>query len=228
VNKKDYAKLKYPIHLLKKGESVFDLSDIKPLRKQFEEQTGLEQEIGLDPEFVMKYIILMNAYGSPAIEKYPHLGKRKTWVLSELGVHPNANNKYEDKYNYLTLNKIPEILMKIQLFRSIQKPVDFAIMLHAEEELFWLNQPIDPDNIGDTLDEIKNKRALIEVTRKQYALAKERFMDYSTSAAEELAVDTFIAQTRLGIRHEETIRIMPPPVEPKHAKADTFFNEVGN
>jgi hypothetical protein len=145
VNKKDYAKLKYPIHLLKKGESVFDLSDIKPLRKQFEEQTGLEQEIGLDPEFVMKYIILMNAYGSPAIEKYPHLGKRKTWVLSELDVHPNANNKYEDKYNYLTLNKIPEILMKIQLFRSIQKPVDFAIMLHAEEELFWLNQPIDPD-----------------------------------------------------------------------------------
>ena len=95
MNKKDYAKMKYNFHSLKKGESIFDLGDLSPFKDVFSVQTEEESDLGLDPEFVMKYVILMNSIGSPFIEKYPRLGYLWTTYFGGWGsVHGSVFRYY--------------------------------------------------------------------------------------------------------------------------------------
>lgn len=231
INKKDYTKIKYPIHLLKTGDSIFDMGDLAPMRSVFEKQNDDEQAFELDPEFVLRYLILMYSPGSPAIEKFQQMGKRKTWVLSQLGVEPDAKNMYPDNINYLVTYKCPSIVRKTSVFISLQKPIDWQIRLHGEEQLDRLLTIRERDEQGDAslslADELK-LRQLIEETRIQIEGATLRMMEAEPSLLQELDVERFAAQTFLGIRIEEQIRFLPPMPKPRDQKADQFFPQVGN
>lgn len=234
INKKDYAKLKYNFHALKAGESIFDMGDLAPLKDVFSTQGKEEKAFDLDPEFVLKYLILMYSPGSPAIEKFQQMGKRKTWVLSQLGVEPDAKNHYPDNINYLVTYKCAPVVRKTSVFLSLQKPIDWQIRLHGEEQLDRLltMKERDEDEEGNispsTLslaDELK-LRQLIEETRIQIEGATLRMMEAEPSLLQELDVERFAAQTYLGIRIEEQIKFLPPMPKPKDQKADTFFSHV--
>lgn len=233
MNKKDFADFKYPIHLLKPGESVFDLADLKPLKEIFSKPDGMGLD---DPEFVMKYIILMYTPGSPAISKLPHLGKRKTWVLDQLGVTPDESNRYPDHINYLALNRCPTVVRKITTFLTLQGSNNFAIMRHAHEELHTLlgmpefSTETKLDKIELTIEGATKRRKLIEETREQYESAKARLLENDKSRIIEEDVDIFMAQTLLGIRHEEFLTLIAgkPMLQPKDQKADQIFPGVGN
>ncbi len=231
MNKKDYAKMKYNFHSLKKGESIFDLGDLSPFKDVFSVQTEEESDLGLDPEFVMKYVILMNSIGSPFIEKYPRLGQRKTEVMKELGVEADNKGSYPPQYDLLLRSQIPTVVRKISVFRTLQKPTDFAIMLSAEEELHTLLAPSPEGEVNElTMADSLKKRQLVTILREQYEEARQKLVDFTTDLMEQLDIEKFVAQSSLGIRQEETINIMAKIgfKEPKYAKASILFPEADN
>ena len=232
MNKKDYAKMKYNFHALKKDESIFDLGDLSPFKSVFSEQTQEEQDLGLDPEFVMKYIILMNSIGSPFIEKYTRLGQRKTEVMKELGIEPDSDNTFPAQYDIMLRSQIPAVVRKISVFRTLQKPTDFAIMLSAEEELHNLLAPsAQGEEVNDlTMSDSLKKRQLVNLLREQYDEAGQRLMDFNTDMLEQLDLQKFVAQSSLGIRQEETLSLIAGLglVTPKNMKAGMLFKQAGN
>jgi hypothetical protein len=230
MNKSLYSKMKYPIQDLEEGDSVLDLLDLKSVKDRFG-QSEMEAIDDLDPEFVARYIVMMCSPGSPAIELYPNLGKRKTWVMSELGVQPiTADGKYEDKYNNLLLNKIPDITRKISIFLTLQAPQDWAIMLNAQEELTRLLRFGSQDESGAelSLSDLEKKQKLIESARDQYESSTKRLTEHFRELKIENDLQYFTAITSLGIRHEEFMAIVPDMKKPKDQTADTIYPEVGN
>lgn len=221
-----YKKIKYAIHTLKKGESAMDYPDLVMLKEDLFSKVDLG---GPDPEFVMRYIILMYSPGSPARDDHKHIGKRKTWVMKELGVEPNADGRFEDKYNYVLLNKLTSVTRKISAFISLQKPIDFQIMVHAESELDkWLQFSDTEDYKKMSVDEALKLRTLIEATRKQYQESSDRLMEYERDLLVQYDSNVFVAQSYLGLRAEEMLNFIPPPFQPHEAKADMIFPEVKN
>ena len=231
MNKKEFAKMKYNFHSLKKGESIFDLGDLSPFKEVFAVQSQEESDLGLDAEFVMKYIILMNSIGSPFIEKYPRLGQRKTEVMKELGIEADDRGNYPPQYDLVLRSQIPAVVRKIAEFRTLQKPTDFAIMLSAEEELHNLLAPTAEGEVNElTMADSLKKRQLVTLLREQYEEARQRLTDFTTDLMEQLDIERFVAQSSLGIRQEETISIMAKIgfKEPKYAKASALFPEAEN
>lgn len=224
-NKELYKKIKYPIHKLKKGESALDLLDLATVKEHFA-QTEREQIEGLDPEFVIRYIILMNSPGSPAF-MHDHIGKRKTWVLKELGIEPDANGRYEDGVNNMVLKKIPEINRKIVVFNTLQRPADWSILMHSQETLFELLNPEDKeDGQGYSAEETKKRFEVIETVRKAYNSALERLNEHNADLIQQNSIELFAAQSFLGIRHEEVLAKMPPMPNPKNQKANSIHPEI--
>lgn len=229
-----YEGLKYPIHKLEDGESVIlkwpDLAVNAPI---FSDASDLPQ--GLDPELLMKYLILMYTPGSPAIEQHQHLGKRKTWVLSELGIEPDPKTQtYIPAINDMVLMRSAGVRKKAVTFLRLQHPADWAIMCHAERELSELLETPMPTTVNEqgkeVLDvmEAQKKRALIEATRKQLIEAQNRILDGVRIASIEQAVHEFRAQSNLGIRIEEIVLMGFDNTKPHLQTADRIFPEVGN
>jgi hypothetical protein len=220
--KANYDGIAYPFHKLKAGVSVLeaykDLAEI-PI---FHVTDGLPN--GLDNEFVMRYIILMYAKGSPAIDKFPHMGRRRSWVMLELGVPMNEDKTFPKEYDVLLLNKNALILQKKCAFLSLQNPSSWQIWLNATEQLHDLLQtevPSDPKVAGERVKLINELNSQIEYHR-------DRVKQHETSMAIENALQTFMAVTLQGLRPEEMVMMNIKVVPPHKVKADTIFPEVGN
>lgn len=217
-----YGAIKYPFDTIPEGQSVVEaFSELKEL-SILSLETGLPE--GVDNDFVMKYIILMYSNGSPAIVNYPHIGKRKSWVMQELGVKPNAEKKFERGYNLMLTNKNELVLQKIAAFLSLQKPHSWQTWMKAEEQLYMVNGMAYPKEDKDANERIK----LINSLNEQIDLHKKKILEYEDSVIVETALDTFMAYQTLGIRPEEVILQGALITKPSDAKADTIFPEVGN
>jgi hypothetical protein len=236
---KNYGNIRYPFHRLDESESVVesfpDLNAVpifhatrhpfivteedekgKPVRRTITVDLG-----DLDNEFVMKYIILMYSANSPAIEKYPQIGKRKTWVLDELGVKTDENNKYPSRYLDLLLNQNRLILRKLSTFLTLQQPADWAIMLKSQEDLQEvLGTPMPEDPLKQS-----HRVKTVELLRQAISDSRTRIMDSETSKIIESDVDEFMAHTSLGIRPEEIVMMDIKSVAPSLAKAGSVFPE---
>jgi hypothetical protein len=239
---KNYGNIRYPFHRLDESESVVnsfpDLNAVpifhatshpfivteeddrgKPVRRTINVDLG-----GLDNEFVMRYIILMYSAGSPAIEKYPQIGKRKTWVLDELGVQTDQFNKYDNKYLDLLLNQNRLILRKLSTFLTLQQPADWAIMLKSQEDLQEvLGTPMPEDPLKQS-----HRVKTVELLRQAISESRTRILDGETSRLIESDIDEFMAYTSLGIRPEEIVMMNIKSVPPSHAKAGVVFPESKN
>lgn len=166
----------------------------------------------------------MYSPGSPGIDAYPQLSKRKTWALRELGIEPELDGSYPQTYNDILLNKNANVRAKIVLFLRLQQPEDWAIMIRAEEILYDLLEMSMPE---DAVDQ-KNHIANIESIRKQLSDARTRFMQGETTKALENEITKFLAQDNLGIRPEEYMMFAPDSKPPSKNKSNQMFPEVGN
>lgn len=219
-----YDGFKYPIHKLEDGESaIMRWPDLAACASIFADDSDLPP--GLDPEFLMRYLILLYTPGSPAIDQHHHLGKRKTWVLSQLGVEPDKKTQeYEPHINNMILMRSGGVRKKMVTFLRLQHPTDWSIMCHAEQDLFELLErpmPAEPDDAA-------KQRKLIEDTRKQLIQAQERILEHVKIAGIENAVQSFRAQANLGIRMEEIVMMGFDNIKPHLQTADRLFPEVGN
>lgn len=218
-----YSKMKYRIDRVPSTEQVvFKFPDLAQHGTVFANNFGLPPEI--TPDFVLRYIILMYSPGSPGIDAYPQLSKRKTWALRELGVEPEMDGSYPQTYNDILLNKNANVRAKIVLFLRLQQPEDWAIMIRAEEILYDLLEMPMPE---DAVDQ-KNHIANIESIRKQLSDARTRFMQGETTKALENEITKFLAQDNLGIRPEEYMMFAPDSKPPAKMKSNQMFPEVGN
>jgi len=223
MDPRKYSKIKYPIHKLKDDQDVFNYPDLLPFKEIFMQPSIA----GLDPVVEMKYMILMYSPGSPSFDEHKIYGKRITWVLNEIGIEPDASGKYPDVINYMTLSQLPVHNRKCSIFRSLQYPMDFQIMLHAESEMSkWLAFQDTEDYKTLTIEDSLKLRKLIEDTRVQYEEAKERFLKGHSRVTDEWEADLFIAQKVNEIRNESLINALPKLFPPKDAKANMIFPEV--
>lgn len=240
--KANYGNIRYPFHKLKEGESVLtaypELREV-PIFHETEkmlmvteiDESGNEVKNkklctldGLDNEFIMRYIILMYSIGSPAIENYPQIGRRKTWVLKELGVIPDSKNMYEKNINSVLMNKNRLVLQKISYFLTLQQPQEWGIWLKSQDDLQNILATPMPDDPNKAL----NRTKVIEALKDQIASCRAKLLEYDTSRLIEMELNEFMAYTTLGIRPEERVMMDLKAVEPKNAKADTLYPEVGN
>lgn len=201
---------KYRIDKLKPGESVI----LKwPEIAAYSHIFGADN-LGYDIEIAMKYIILMYTPGSPCYRQHPVLTKRKTFVMSILGVEANEKGEYPE-YTDMLLLRSDAIRSRVAAFLMIQHDVDWTIMCHAEEELYSLittklEEP-DPKTVLE-------RRKLIEETRSQFEDAKKRITEADQSRAVWDAIDTFRAAATLKLRPEERVFEAAPAVIPEQAK----------
>jgi hypothetical protein len=224
MDKNLYKKIKYPIHLIKSDEEVFEFPDLVPFKELFQTPDGKS----LDPAFVLKYLILMYSPGSPAIDQQKHVGKRKNWVMKELGIETGPEGRYPPAIEFMLLNKVPSVNKKSVVFRSLQYPIDFQIMIHAESELHkWLEFSQTDDYKDLTVEDSLKLRQLIEQTRKQYEEAKDRLMQKEAKIIEEYQLEVFVAQSYLNVRPEETWAIIPKvPAVPSRAKSQSVYKDA--
>jgi hypothetical protein len=223
MESKAFVKMKYRIDKIPMSEQVlFKFQDLSQFADVFASSVGLPER--LTPDFVLRYIILMYSPGSPGIEAYPMLSKRKGWALKELGVEPNQQGEFPTEYNELLLNKNANCRAKIVLFLRLQQPEDWAIMMRTEEMLYDILALDMPEDPVDQKSHISN----IESLRKQLSDARDRFMQGEISKALEHEITKFLAQDNLGIRPEEYMMFAPPSVPPHKAKSNQMFPEVGN
>ena len=223
MDSKIYHKMKYRIDKIPMTDQViFKFPDLMQFANIFASEIGMPQNITAD--FMMRYIMLMYSPGSPGIEIYPMLAKRKTWALKELGVNSSVDGSFPTEYNELLLNKNQTCRAKVVLFLRLQQPEDWAIMMRAEEMLYDLLSLEFPEDPTDQKNHISN----IESLRKQLSESRERFMQGEISKALENEITKFLAQDNLGIRPEEYMMFAPKGTAPGKAKADQMFPEVGN
>lgn len=200
---------KYRIDELQPRESIF----LKwPEIAAFSDIFGAEN-LEYDIEVAMKYIILMYTPGSPCYRQHPVLPKRKTFVMSILGIEPDDKGEYPE-YTDMLLLKSDEIRSRVAAFLMIQHDVDWTIMCHAEEELYSLittkTESPDPKTVLD-------RRKLIEETRSQYEEAKKRITEADHSRAAWDAIDVFRATITLNLRPERRVYEAAPAVIPEQA-----------
>ncbi len=210
---------KYPLHKLRKGESAsFKYHDRNAFANEFTDT----EKCDVNPEVLIRYLILMYTKGSPAVEQHPeNIGKRKTYVMELLGFEPDEEGKYvEEGLNEMLRLRGEGIRQKFALFLSIQQSSEWAILCHAWESLEAIFthdvKPTDPDEI------LKQQKAIHEI-RENIRRSYESLTVGDKSKALEEAIEYFRAHRGLMLRPEETIYEdeKKTPIEPSKQKWPT-------
>lgn len=210
IPSKPFNGFKYRIDKLKEGESaILKFPDLMAYGDVF-----ASPEITMDHEVVIRYLILMYTPGSPAISLHNHIGKRKVYALSLLGVQHDENGVYPE-YNDLLLLRGDGIRKAFVTFLMIQHSIDWAYMMHAIEELEMLmkmHATVDGD-MGT------KRRKQMQECRNQIEEAVDRLASAERSRVVFDAIEWFRAQRSLKIRPEERIYEMTPLDIPEKARA---------
>jgi hypothetical protein len=217
--------LKFDFYSLKEGESVIDAYQVlseAPVRSLLKETNGLPD--GVDNELLIRYYILLYCRGSHAIENYPHVGKRKTWILRELGILPHGINEPSEGWNEVLTNQNSVALQKAAVILTLEHAPAWNTMIKASEELFLVNTltfPKDDREANERIKRVNGLNTLIEESKKI-------ILEFDKSVLLESALMEFKAYTTLGLRPEERVMDMRKSVKPHETKADMIFKEVRN
>jgi hypothetical protein len=214
--------LKFDFYSLKEGESVIDAYQVLSEIPVLKDTKGLPDDV--DNELLIRYYILMYCKGSFAIENYPHEGKRKTWILRELGILPHGVNEPSAGWNEVLMNQNRSALQKAAVILTLESPQAWGTMLKASEELYMLNTlpfPTDDREANERIKRVNGLNTLIEESKKTV-------LEFDKSVLLESALTEFKAYTTLGLRPEERVMDMRKSVKPHETKADMIFKEVRN
>jgi len=211
IPQKLLSDFKYNLHQLKSGESaILKWPDIAAYADVF---LADNLDAGVDPEVVMKYIILCYTPTSPMVHQHPHIGKRKTQVMKLLDLDCDENGHYGE-YNNVLLLRGDGIRNRVVTFLNIQHHLDYTIYVHAAEELDEILRLRVPSDAEDAM----KRRKLIEETRRQMEDALDRITLHDKSKALEDSIQYFTAQRVLPIRVEQRISKLGESVSPEFAK----------
>jgi hypothetical protein len=200
---------KYPLHKLGKDESaILKYQDIAAYADVF-----AAPDTDIDPEIIIRYLILLYTPNSPAFLQHPHVGKRKTLVMSWLDIEPDDKGHFPE-YNDMLLLRGEAMRRRFVTFLSIQHSLQWSIMHHAMEDMEYFMQLRPATETTEALQ----RRKLIEETREQIENAMKRITAYDNSKALEDAIEWFTAQRTLRIRMEERIETIDSSVAPEHAR----------
>jgi hypothetical protein len=198
----NFIKLKYRLDEVPEGESVImHFDDLRKHANAFTFQGDMPPD--LSPEFVMRYIILMYSPGTPA-QEIPELNKRKAWVLSQLNVRPDKDKKLPESINGLLGNRYQNAVEKIVLFLRINRNMDWAILVAAEQKQSDLLVQMFTAK-EDVADERTLQQA-IKMNRELYDEQMVKFLDGEKSKELSEAVNQYLSEENLGIDPETYIK----------------------
>lgn len=165
---------------------------------------------GLDPDFVLRYLIYMYDLGSPA-RATNDLRKRKAWAMSQLGVMPE---QYTAKHMDMLLWRNKGVNRRFVVFCLIVGGENYVIWRRAEENLMRIaEQVIEFDNPAFSIDE-KKKAAdtqklyeqILKDVKNTLHEARNEFLQGEQARELEEELTQFTLRDTLGIRPEEYVR----------------------
>lgn len=216
------AKMKYKFDDLIDGQSVINrYPDLEQHVAVFLNERGLPS--GIDAEFAMRYFILLYSPGSPGIDIYPSLAKRKEWALREMGVEKDpVRDSFPSHINELCLNKNHELRKKCILFLRLQQPEEWAVLCHAEESLYTLLEKQLPEEP----QALKNHLSNIDMLKNSISGLKKKLTANESSITLENEIMYYTAQDNLGIRPEEYLVRIPKAVMPSETNINRFYEGI--
>jgi len=117
----EFEKLKYPIHKIPMDQPVlFEFSDLSKFSIIFSANDLPKQ---LDPDLVLRYLILMYDLGSPG-QGIPDLKRRKTWAMQCLNVEPPYPKHITD-------------MLAWKIKGVYRRAVYFLLLMGGEQYMVW-------------------------------------------------------------------------------------------
>lgn len=198
----DFSKLKYRVDQVPDSKSiVMSYPDLGRLAHIFSSQGDMPME--LTPDFVMRYIILMYAPGSPFVTDFSELKTRKAKVLAYLNVKVEGKAQLPAHYNNLIAFKYGSVVDKAVLFLRLCKNHEWALLRAAEEKQFLLISQMFT-KFADVQDE-KRLQDAIKANMEMLKSLKESIVDREKSLELDEGVSQYLAEENLGIDPETYI-----------------------
>jgi hypothetical protein len=196
----DFSKAKYRVDQLDDQTSVVTrYADLWRHSGVFANNEGLPH--GINYELPMRYLCLMYGPGSPGIEVYPDLSKRKDWALRFLNINPNHNNEYPEYVNDIALFKNAAFRRMAILFLRLQNSEDWSLARTQELRYYNLLQK-SLEDVSD-IKEAKTLQEAITMCREELVSARDRILMGEKSRELEGDLMQFLADENLGIMPEE-------------------------
>lgn len=226
----EFSSCKYDIHLMKHGEKCLDrYADLRIFGNVFNKK---DLHKNIDPEFVMKFLILCYTPSSPFVKEFSSdLKTRKTKVLNYLGIENNAQLTKEIQ-DVVTLKHVG-VCSRWIMFLRIQCNEDWTYLVNAQErynklleESVQISRKKDKKT-GDDLDDLdameeKRKNEMLSGVRKQIKEGMDAFL----AGEKSKILDEFVNFSLLS----ESCNIMPEQYIPIWATTNRLpydLNETG-
>lgn len=198
----DFSKLRYRVDQIPDNKSVvMQYPELGRLSHIFSEQGDMP--IALTPDFVMRYIILMYAPGSPFVTDFSELKTRKAKVLGFLNVKIGSKDELPAHYNGLVGFKYAEVIRKTVLFLRLCKNHEWALLRAAEEKQFMLLESMFT-KFEDVQDE-KRLQDAIMANKKLLDDLKVSLLEREKAVELDEGVSHYLAEENLGIDPETYI-----------------------
>jgi len=198
----DFSKLKYRVDQIPDNKSVvMHYPDLGRMAHVFSDQGDMPNE--LTPDFVMRYLILMYAPGSPFVSDFSELKSRKAKVLGFLNVSVEGKNSLPAHYNNLIAFKYTSVVQKAVLLLRLCKNHEWALLRAAEEKQFLLLSQMFT-KFDDVQDE-KRLQDAIKANMEMLKTLKDSIIEREKSVELDEGVSQYLAEENLGIDPETYI-----------------------
>lgn len=156
---------------------------------------------GLDGELVTRYLLCLFSKGSPFVEEYPDLLKRKGAILRFLNIVPDEKNQLPKEIVDMTSYNNPAVLLRAVILLRITKSHDWAIARACEEkQAQLLEKMLEPSD--DVNAEYKVQQTL-ELNKRQLEDSLSKILAQENAAKLQEGIMQFMADESLGIKPEE-------------------------
>jgi hypothetical protein len=209
MNAKDFVSCKYDIHLIQKDQLCVDrYPDLGLFREIFMKK---DLPKGLDPDFVLRFLILTYTPSSPFVkERTSDLPTRKTKVLEFLGI--TKQDQVTKKIEQLAMLSHIGIAHRWVTFLRIQANQDWIYLVQSQERYFNLIAEVNKlntkgeGNVVDPLDEVRKTEAVSKL-RHEITKSMNDFMAGERSKILEEIVSFSLMSDSFNIMPENYIRV---------------------
>lgn len=225
VNANEFDQMRIPIHQLEPGESV--LLKFREFSEQSDVYMKNDLPVGVDPEFVAMFVVLMFDPGSPARE-YHNYGKRVTWCFERLGLVPDETGLYKGYIgDAVGLCRSQGVLRRVVSFLTTLHDVDYVEMQHSWIELSKLYEELHQMGFSGDPKVVKTKNEILAMVKKRFKEAEAAVSENHIHYTITMGINEFRAQTSLGIRPEEVVFTSIPMLRmPHEMDVDAFMPDV--
>jgi hypothetical protein len=204
----DWSRIKYRIDGIPVTDPVCDrFPDLKAHRGQF---MGYDIKLpgipeGYDPcDFLLRYLILTDAPGSPA-EHIPDPAEKKAWVLKQLGVKSVGTEILA-----IATHKNLQFRIRRVLFLRLQYNEFYRFLKQLEAELTSLEESEIPSDER----EAKSRQDRMKGLMNNMVEVKNQLFRGDTSKVIEETLMALVVNENLGLRPEEIAAQLAKGIDP--------------